>query len=91
MPKRKAIKRRRPRITVPKECYFCKPPTDAVGGKEKVELSFWEVQVLQRFLTERGKITPSARNGLCRKHQRALALNIKYARHLGLLPFVARG
>lgn len=82
MVKRKAIKRRRPKISVPKECYFC---------KEKVEPSFWETTVLQRFLTERGKITPGTRNGLCRKHQRALGHNIKYARHLALLPFLVRG
>lgn len=88
---KKVIKRRKPRITVPKECYFCKPSSDTVRGKEKIEPSFWSTQVLQRFLTERGKITPGTRNGLCLKHQRALALNIKYARHLALLPFIARG
>ena len=87
---KKVIKRRKRKIIVPKECYFCKPSADAVGGSEKVEPSFWNTQVLQRFLTERGKITPSLRNGLCLKHQRALALNIKYARHLALLPFIAR-
>lgn len=82
MAKRKVIKRRRPKIFVPNECYFC---------KEKVEPSFWETTVLQRFLTERGKITPKTRNGLCIKHQRALTFNIKYARHLALLPFIAKG
>lgn len=82
MARTKALKRRKRRIIIPKECYFC---------KEKIEPSFWDAQVLQRFLTERGKITPGTRNGLCSKHQRALALNIKYARHLALLPFIARG
>lgn len=82
MAKTKAINRRKRKIIVPKDCYFCKPST---------EPSFWDIQVLQRFLTERGKITPGARNGVCSKHQKALGLNIKYARHLALLPFVARG
>jgi len=91
MAKIKAFKRRKTRIIIPKECYFCKPRTDAVVGKEKIEPSFWDTQVLQRFLTERGKITPSARNGVCSKHQRSLALNIKHARHLALLPFIATG
>jgi len=79
---KKRVLKRRFRISIPKECYFC---------KEKKEPSFWEAQILQRFLTERGKITPSARNGFCVKHQRALAHNVKYARHLALLPFVVRG
>lgn len=79
---KKILKRRKPRISVPKECYFC---------KEKAVPSFWDFHVLQRFLTERGKITPAARNGLCSKHQRALGSNIKYARHLALLSFVVRG
>lgn len=80
MAKTKIIKRRRARISVPKECSFC---------KEKKEPIFWEHSILERFLTERGKIMPAVRNGLCAKHQRALAQNIKYARHLALLPFVA--
>jgi small subunit ribosomal protein S18 len=79
---KRVFKRVRRRIFVPKECYFC---------KEKKEPIFWDAQILQRFLTERGKITGAARNGFCVKHQRALALNIKYGRHLALLPFVVRG
>ncbi len=66
---------------VPKDCYFC---------VEKKEPTFEDTGVLQRFLTERGKIIPRSRNGLCAKHQRALGLNVKYARHLALLSFVVR-
>jgi small subunit ribosomal protein S18 len=87
----KRVSRTRRRISVPKECYFCKPSTDAVRGKEKIQPSFWDTQALQRFLTERGKIIPAARNGLCAKHQRATTYNIKYARHLALLPFISKG
>ncbi|OGH20792.1 MAG: 30S ribosomal protein S18 [Candidatus Levybacteria bacterium RIFCSPHIGHO2_02_FULL_37_13] len=73
--------RRRKKISVPKECFFC---------KEKTEPYFFDTPILQRFLTQRGKIVPGSRNGLCSKHQRAVALNIKYSRHLSLLPFVSR-
>lgn len=66
---------------VPKECYFC---------AEKKEPTFEDVANLQRFITERGKIIPRSRNGLCAKHQAALALNTKYARHLALISFVVR-
>lgn len=79
-------KNRRPRKRiikgVPKNCYFC---------EEKKQPSFEDVGSIQRFLTERGKIIPRSRNGLCAKHQKALALNTKYARHLSLIPFLIRG
>jgi small subunit ribosomal protein S18 len=66
---------------VPKECYF---------DVEKKEPTFEDVATLQRFLTDRGKIMPRSRTGLCSKHQNALELNTKYARHLALLPFLIR-
>lgn len=67
------------KIVVPKRCAFC---------KEGVEPWFSDVETLRRFVTERGKIIPRSRNGACAKHQRRLALAIKYARHLALMPFV---
>lgn len=71
----------RRKINVPKNCWFC---------SEKKEPVFSDTGVLQRFVTERGKIIPRSRSGLCNKHQRALSAHIKYARHLALLPFVVR-
>ncbi|OGE29846.1 30S ribosomal protein S18, partial [Candidatus Daviesbacteria bacterium RIFCSPHIGHO2_01_FULL_38_8b] len=43
-----------------------------------------------RLLTDRAKITPRLKNGLCSKHQRFATREIKYARHLGLLPFTPK-
>jgi len=60
-------------------CFFC---------KEKKQPSLHEVAVLRRYLTDRNKIIPRSRSGLCAKHQRNLALSIKYARYLALLPYV---
>lgn len=65
----------------PKNCYF---------DVERKEPDFSDVQTLRRFLTERGKIVPRSRSGICAKHQRRLSSQIKYARHLGLLPFISR-
>jgi len=73
--------RRRRKISVPKACFFCKPSTEPY---------FFDTSILQRFLTQRGKIIPRSRNGLCAKHQKKVALNIKYSRHLALLTFVSR-
>ncbi len=77
---KKQIKKRRV-ITVPKECYFC---------KEKSVPTYTDISALQRFISDRAKIVPRARNGLCAKHQRRLTSSVKHARHLALLPFVIR-
>jgi small subunit ribosomal protein S18 len=45
---------------------------------------------LKRFLTERGKILPRRITGLSAKQQRQVALAIKRARHLALLPYINR-
>ncbi|MSP55322.1 MAG: 30S ribosomal protein S18 [Myxococcales bacterium] len=45
---------------------------------------------LKRFLTERGKVLPRRITGLSAKQQRSVALAIKRARHLALLPYVNR-
>ncbi|MBI4089524.1 MAG: 30S ribosomal protein S18 [Candidatus Levybacteria bacterium] len=73
---KKVIRKPRRKISVPKTCYFC---------DKALEPSFWETGALQKFLTERGKIIPSSRNGLCLKHQRKITVNIKYSRHLSLM------
>ncbi|MBI2195528.1 MAG: 30S ribosomal protein S18 [Candidatus Levybacteria bacterium] len=72
--------RRRP-LKIVKKCQFC---------KDKSDPSFKDIAVLRRYLSERGKILPRLRSGLCVKHQRRIAQSIKHARHLALLPFVSR-
>jgi small subunit ribosomal protein S18 len=63
-----------------KVCKFC---------TQKLKLDYKDADVLRRFITERGKILPRRITGTCAKHQRALALVIKRARIIALLPFVA--
>lgn len=77
----KPKKSRSKKIAVPKKCAYC------VDNKEPV---FTDVEVLRRFLSERGKIVPRSRNGLCAVHQRRLTIAIKHARHLALLPYIAQ-
>ena len=45
--------------------------------------------VIARIVTEKGKIIPRRMSGVCAKHQRGLAVAIKRARHLALMPYVA--
>jgi small subunit ribosomal protein S18 len=54
-----------------------------------MKIDYKEVDTLRRFITERGKILPRRITGTCAKHQRALALAIKQARSIALLPYVA--
>ncbi|MDD5449678.1 MAG: 30S ribosomal protein S18 [Candidatus Omnitrophica bacterium] len=64
-----------------KECKFCVEKIAFVDHKD--------VSLLQKFMTERGKIVSSRISGNCAKHQRKVANAIKRARMIGLLPFVA--
>ncbi len=50
-----------------------------------------DVKVLQRFINMYGQIEPIAKTGLSAKQQRQLAVAIKRARHLALMPFVTQG
>lgn len=47
-----------------------------------------DIDTLQRYITESGKIRPRRQTGNCARCQRQLAREIKRARHLALLPFV---
>ena len=47
-----------------------------------------DVETLQRFITETGKIRPRRQTGNCARCQRQLAREIKRARHLALLPYI---
>ena len=48
-----------------------------------------DVKTLQRYIDAYGRIEPNARTGLTAKQQRSLAVAVKRARHLALLPFVS--
>jgi small subunit ribosomal protein S18 len=63
-----------------KVCKFC---------TQKLKIDYKDADTLRRFITDRGKILPRRITGTCAKHQRALALAIKRARSIALLPFVA--
>ncbi len=52
--------------------------------------SYTDISTLRRYLTERARIVPKLRSGLCSKHQRVVTKQIKYARHLSLLPFTPK-
>lgn len=64
-----------------KVCAFC---------VEKVtHIDYKEIDKIRRFVSERAKIEPRRRTGVCAKHQRALRTAIQRARQIALVPFVA--
>lgn len=69
---------RRPRKKV---CAFC--------AEKVTEIDYKDTAKLRKFLSERGKIAPRRTSGVCAKHQRDLAIAIKRARVMALLPYVS--
>ncbi len=59
-------------------------------GDNAPAIDYKDVRLLQRFISERGKIVPSRITAVSAKKQRELAKAIKRARFLGLLPYVLR-
>jgi small subunit ribosomal protein S18 len=57
--------------------------------QNNVEPDWKDYKILQRYVTERGKIVPRRLSGVNAKHQRKLAVAIKRARHVALLSFVS--
>ena len=64
-----------------KVCNFCVEKSESIDYKD--------VAKLKRFTTEKGKILPRRMSGVCAKHQRTLAVAIKRARVMALLPYKA--
>lgn len=62
-----------------KVCMFCVEKVKAIDYKDSMRL--------RRFLSDRARIEPRRKTGTCAKHQRWLAIALKRARHLALLPY----
>ena len=62
-----------------KVCAFCADANKALDYKD--------VALLKKYVSERGKILPRRITGNCAKHQRALTVAVKRARHVALMPY----
>lgn len=67
----------------PKFCQFCADKTLTIDYKK--------VDLLRKYVTEDGNLRPRRQTGACAKHQRLVAVAVKQARHVALLPFANRG
>jgi small subunit ribosomal protein S18 len=84
MAQQKERQQRRQRTAPPprrRSCYFC---------KEKVEeVDYKNYNQLRRYISEKGKIRSRRITGTCRRHQKQVAVAVKRAREMALLPYVA--
>ena len=70
--------------------FYRRRKTCPFSGDNAPKIDFKDVRLLQRFLSERGKIVPSRITAVSAKRQRELARAIKRARVLALLPFMVQ-
>lgn len=66
----------------PRVCQFCTDKSAVIDYKQ--------IEMLRRYVSEDGKIRPRRQTGACAKHQRELAVAVKRARHLALLPYTGQ-
>ena len=65
-----------------KVCRYC--------NDKNARIDYKDVKMVEQFITDRGKILPRRVTGICAKHQRGVALAIKRARIIALIPFVEK-
>lgn len=63
-------------------CYFCKENINNIDYKN--------VSMLEKFISDKGKIRPKRSTGNCVQHQRKIAMAIKRSRVIALIPYFKR-
>lgn len=64
-------------------CRFC--------ADTKIKIDYKDVGLLRYFITDRGKVVPRRLSGCCAQHQREVAVAIRRARMIALVPFTTTG
>ncbi|HEX9745701.1 MAG TPA: 30S ribosomal protein S18 [bacterium] len=72
--KKRAFRPRRRKV-----CYFCANP--------EILIDYKNIDLMRRFISDRGKIQPRRRSGTCPRHQRDIARHIKKAREIAIIPY----
>src|ERR671919_2209246 len=78
-----------PTITI-RRPFFRRRKTSPFATADAPKIDYKDIKLLQRFVSERGKIVPRRITAVTAKEQRSLAQAIKRARELGLMPYVVR-
>ncbi len=77
---KKRMKKKSSKFGRKKKCRFCANP--------QMDISYKNERLLQRYVSDRGKIVARRVTGNCAKHQRLVAKAVKVARFLALVPYV---
>jgi len=75
---------------LPRRPFFRRRKTCPLSGPNAPVVDYKDVKLMQRFMSERGKIVPSRITAVSAKKQRKLAQAIKRARFLALLPYLIK-
>ena len=70
--------------------FFRRRKTCPFSGENSPKIDYKDVRLLQKYVSERGKIVPSRISAVSAKKQRELAKAIKRARNIALLPFIVQ-
>ena len=70
--------------------FFLRKKTCPFSGDNAPKIDYKDVKLLQRYISERGKIVPARITAVSNKKQRILANAIKRARFMALLPYVVK-
>lgn len=60
-------------------CEFC--------VEKKLEIDYKNIQLMEKYITDRGKIKPRRMTGACARHQRKITTAVKRAREMALVPY----
>lgn len=82
-------RREPPTITI-RRPFFRRRKSSPFAASGSPQIDYKDIKLLQRFVSERGKIVPRRITAVTAKEQRALARAIKRARQLALLPYIYR-
>lgn len=73
-----------------RKVFFRRKKSCPLSGSNAPKVDYKDVKLLQRFVSERGKIMPSRITSVSQKKQRELSQAVKRARNLALMPFVSQ-
>ncbi len=77
-------------VPVVRNVFFRRVRGCPLSGEGAPKINYNDTELLSRFISERGRIIPSRISAICAKKQRELAVAIKRARQLALLPFIVQ-
>ena len=70
--------------------FFRRRKSDPFDGEDAPKIDYKDTRLLQRYISERGKIVPARITAVGAKNQRKLAQAIKRARFLALMPYAVK-